>query len=97
MYKLKFHEGETKKKIISRSVEHQQENIKDNRSSSATTKHTMEWYARFDLLHPKTISIRNRYNDRKTRELLKIDMAVIKYRQDKALNRDHGNFVKTNA
>ena len=97
MYKLKFYDGETKKKIISRSIEHQQENIKDNRSSSATTKHTRECYARFDLLHPKTISIKNRYNDRKTRELLEIDMVVMKYRQDKALNRDHGNFVKTNA
>ena len=50
-----------------------------------------------DLLHPKTLSIKNRYYDREVRESLEIDMAVVKYGQEKVLNRDNGNFVKTNA
>ena len=49
----------------------------------------------FDWLHPKTFSIKNRYYDRKVRESLEIDMAVVKYGQSKVLNRDNGNFVET--
>ena len=41
--------------------------------------------------------MKNRSYDRKVRESLEIDMAVVWYRQDKELNRDNGNFVKTNA
>ena len=41
--------------------------------------------------------MKNRYYDRKVRESLEIDMAVVRYGQDKLLNRDSGNLVKTNA
>ena len=41
--------------------------------------------------------MKDRYYDRKVRESLKIHMAVVRYGQDKVLNRDNGNFVKTNA
>ena len=102
VYKLKWscgsvHNGVTKKKIIGRSIENQQESIKDNRSSSGATKHTKEHYDHFDWLHAKTLSMKNRYYDGKVRESLETDMTVVKYRQDKVLNRDSGNFVKTNA
>ena len=80
--------GETKKKVITRAIEHQQESIKGN---------WKECHGCFDWLHPKTLSIKNRYYDRKVRELLEIDMAVVKYGQEKVLNRDNGNFVKANA
>ena len=40
--------GETKKKIISRSIEYQQKSIKGNCSSSGTTEHTKEWHGHFD-------------------------------------------------
>ena len=33
----------------------------------------------------------------KLRESLEIDMVAVRYGQDKLLNRDNGNFVKTNA
>ena len=48
--------SETKKKIISRSIEHQQESIKGNWSSSGATEHTKECHGHFDWLHPKTLS-----------------------------------------
>ena len=86
-----------KKKIISRSIKHQQESTKGNWSSSGATEHTNECPGHFDWLHPKTLSMKNRYYDRKVRESLEIDMAVVRYGQDKVLNRDNGNFVKTNA
>ena len=47
-----------------------------------------------DWLHPKTLSIKNRYYDRKVRQSLEIDMAVVRYGKDKVLNRDNENFVK---
>ena len=70
VYELKFpcgsvYNGETKKKIISRSIEHQQESIKGNWSSSGATEHTKECYRHFDWLHTKTLSMKNRYYDRK--------------------------------
>ena len=41
--------------------------------------------------------MKNRYYDGKVGESLEIDMAKVRYRQDKVLNRGNGNFVKTNA
>ena len=101
VYELKcscepVYNGEIKKKIC-RSIEHQQESIKGNWTSSGATEHTSECHGHFDWLHPKTLSMKNRYYDRKVRESLEIDMAVVRYGQDKVLNRDNGNFVKTNA
>ena len=102
VYKLTFscgsvYNGEAKKKIISRSKEHQQESIKSNWSSSGATEHTMECHGNFDWLYPKTISIKNRYYDRKVIELLEIDMAVVRDGLDKVWNKDNGNFIQTNA
>ena len=51
----------------------------------------------FRLVTPQTLSMKNRYYDRKVRESLEIDMAVVKFEQDKVLNRGNGNFVRTNA
>ena len=67
MYELKcscgsVYNGETKKKIISRSIEHQQESIKGNWSSSGATEHTKEYLGYFDWLQLKTLSMKNRYN-----------------------------------
>ena len=41
--------------------------------------------------------MKNSYYDRKVREPLEIDMAVVRYGQYKVLNRDNGNFINTNA
>ena len=35
--------------------------------------------------------------DRNVRESLEIDMAVVKYGQEKVLNRDNRNFIQTNS
>ena len=82
---------ETKKKIISRSIEHQQERIKGNWSYSGATEHAKECHGHF----PKTLFMESRYYNRKVREPLEIDMAVVRYEQDKVLNREDRNVVKT--
>ena len=83
VYELKclcgsVYNGETKKKIISRSIEHQQGSIKGNWSSFGATERTKECHGNSDWLYPKTLSMKNRYYDRKVRESLEIDMAVVK-------------------
>ena len=47
-----------------------------------------EYHGYFELLQPKTLSMKNRNYDRKVRGSLEIDMAVVRYEQDKLLNRD---------
>ena len=89
--------SETKKKLISRSIEQQQGSIRGNWSSSGATKHTKERQDPLDWLHSKTLSIKYRHYDRKVRESFEIDLALVRYEQDKVLNRDNENFVKTNA
>ena len=49
---------ETKKKVITRSIEHQQESIKGNWISCGATEHTKECHGCFEWLHPKTLSIK---------------------------------------
>ena len=73
----------TKKKIINRSIEPQQE-------------HTKKCHGHCDWLQCKTLSIKNSYYDRKASESLEIDMAAVSYGQDKVLNRDNRNTVTTN-
>ena len=58
VYKLKcscgsVYNGETKKKIISRSIEHQQESIKGNWSSSGATEYTKGMPRTFPLVAPQ--------------------------------------------
>ena len=38
--------------------------------------------------------MKNRYQGRKVRESLEIDMVVVRYGQEKVLNKDKGNSVK---
>ena len=68
VYELKWscgsvYNGERKKKIISRLIEHQQESIKGNWPSSGATEHAKECHGHFDWLYPKTLSMKTRYYD----------------------------------
>ena len=78
-------------------MEYQQESIKGNWPFSRPTEHTKECHGRFDWLNPKTFSLKDRCYSRKVRESLDIYIATIQCYQDKVLNRDNENVVKTNA
>ena len=103
MYELKSscgstYNGETKKKIISRPIEHQQESIKGNWSSFGATESTQECCGRFEWLRPQNLSIKNRcYKIENKEELLEIDMVETRFGKYKVLSRDNENFFKTNA
>ena len=78
--------GETKKEIISRSIEHQQKSIKGHPLEQPNTQKNPT--AVSTGYTPKTLSMKNSYYDRKVRESLEIDMVVFRYGQDEVLNRD---------
>ena len=87
--------GETKKKILRKTIEHQQGSFKGKWDNSGATEHTLTYHGQFNCIHPKTIARQNDYRKIKIQEALEIKKA--KYNiKIKVLNRDEGNLVKTN-
>ena len=80
--------------MISRTIELQQDSIKGKWESSGATEHCLEYHGQFNWLHPKT-SREARYKSRKITESPEIIRS--KCNSSKLnINRDDGNFVKTN-
>ena len=86
--------GETKKKVITRTIEHQQDSFNGKWESSGATEHCLECHGQFNWINPKTLSTEQQYHRRKIRESLEIKKAKTNKRR-KVLNRDEGNLVKT--
>ena len=86
--------GESKNKILTRSIEHQQNSMKGNWEKSGATEHCLKCHGQFNWLHYSTIKVEPKYYDRKIREALEINNA--KCSSKNILNRDDGNIVKTN-
>ena len=87
--------GETKKKILTMTIGHQQDSFKGKWDNSGATEHSLTCHRQFNWIHPKTIARENDYRKRKIREALEIKKA--KYNKKiKVLNRDEGNLVRTN-
>ncbi|XP_065667606.1 uncharacterized protein LOC136087910 [Hydra vulgaris] len=90
--------GETKKKVISRCIEHQKNSLKEKWSGSGATEHSKTCHGKFDWLHPKTLSVAPEYRTRKIRESLEISKARVRQELrngDVVLNRDDGDNVTT--
>ena len=87
--------GETKKKILTRTIEHQQDSFKGKWDNSGATEYTLTCYGQFNWIHPKTIATEKDYRKRKIRRALEIKKA--KFNKKKIiLNRDKGNLVQSN-
>ena len=86
--------GDTKNKVITKTIEHQQDSFNGKWESSCATGHCLECHRQFNWIKPKTLSTEQQYHRRKIRESLEIKKA--KNEQRKVLNRDEGNLVKTN-
>ena len=87
--------GETKKKILTRTIEHQQDSFKGKWDNFGATEHSLTCHWQFNWIHPKTTARENDHRRRKIREALEINKA--KYnKKKKVLNRDQGNIVRTN-
>ena len=87
--------GETKKKVITRTIEHQVDSFKGKWENSDATEHCLECHGQFSWINPKTLSTEQQYHRQKIRESLEIKKAKTNKRR-KVLNRDEGNLVKTN-
>ena len=88
--------GETKKKVITRTIEHQQDRLNGKWESSGATEHCVECHGQLNWINSKTLSTEHQYHRRKIRESLEIKKAKTNKRR-KVLNCDEGNLVKTNA
>ena len=85
--------GETKKKILTRTIEHQQDSFKRKWDNSGAAEHSLTCQGQFNWIHPKSVATENDYRRRKIREDLEIKKA--RYNKIKVLNRDEGNLVRT--
>ena len=65
--------GESKKKLLTRCIEHQQDSIKGNWESSSATEHTKVCHGQFNWIHPRTIAVMPSMHKRRVREALEIN------------------------
>ena len=48
--------GETKKRVLTRSIEHQEDRMAGKWEASGATEHSKVCHGQFDWLHPKTLA-----------------------------------------
>ena len=60
--------GETKKKVITRTIEHQQNSFNGKWESSGTIEHSLDFHGQFNWINPKTLSTEQQYHRQKIRE-----------------------------
>ena len=93
--------GESKKRVLTRCIEHQQDSISRKWESSGATEHTChECHGQFNWLHPKTVRISPYMYERKIHEVLEINKLKTITEKDKTftvLNRDNGDYITTNS
>ena len=87
--------GENKKKVITRTIEHQQDSFNGKWESSGATEHCLECHGQFNWINLKTLSTEQQYHRWKIWEPLEIKKAKANKRR-KVLNGNEGNLVKTN-
>ena len=87
--------GETKKKILSRVIEHQQHSLKRIWESSGATEHTLECHGNFKWFYSKTIARETNCRQIKIRETLETIKATLDEKM-KLLNSDEGNLASRN-
>ena len=92
--------GETKKRVLTQSIEHQEDSMTGKWEASGATEHSKDCHGRFNWLHPKTLAKLSNIHERKIRKSLEINNLGTKAQYDKSikvLNRDRGNIVNTNS
>ena len=87
--------GGTKKNILTRTIEHQQDSFKGKWDNSGAAEHSLTCHGQFNWVHPKTIARENNYRRKKIREALEIKKAKCN-KKIKFLNRYEGNLVRIN-
>ena len=92
--------GETKKHVLTRSVEHQEGRMAEKWEALGATEDSKDFHGWFNWLHLKTLAKLSNILERKIRESLERNNLETKSEQEKSikvLNRDAGNIVNTNS
>ena len=90
-----MHIGKTKMKIITRTIEHQQDSFTGKLGSLDANKNCLECHGQFDSINPITLSTEQQYRRGKIRESFETEKAKRKNRR-RVLNHHEGNIVKRN-
>ena len=89
--------GEPKKRVFTRSFEHQEDSMKRIWEALGEAEHSKDCHGWFNWLHHKTLAKLPNIHERKIRESLEISDLEIKAEYDKTiimLNRDRQTFTK---
>ncbi len=78
-------------------LEHQQQAMRGNWSSSGATEHSKVCHGQFNWLSAATLCIESDFYTRKVRESLEIQCMKVGPLDADGVNRDAGNFVKSNS
>ena len=62
--------AETEKKVITRTIEHQQDSFNRKWESLGATEHCLECHGQFNWINPKTLSTEQQFHRQKMRESL---------------------------
>ena len=92
--------GESKKRVLTRCIEHQQDSISGKWESSGAAERTKECHGQFNWLHLKAIRISPYMCKRKICEALEINKLKTINEKDKTftvLNKDNDHYVTTNS
>ena len=92
--------GKSKTRVLTRGIEHQQDNMSGKWELSGATEHTKEFQGEFDLLHSKTVRFLPYMCERKTREVLEMNKLRTTNEKEKAFtisNRQNCDYVLTNS
>ena len=95
VYKLdctcgKSYVGETKKKILTRALQHQKDSFDGHWHKSGVTEHSKICHGRFNWLQPTTLQREDRYYPRKIAEALEIQCCRTGPNEVDGTNRDSG-------
>ena len=77
--------GETKKRLLTRSNEYQEDSMTGKTEASGGTELSKECHGRFNWLHPKTLAKLSNIHERKIRESLEINNLEAKAEYDKSI------------
>ena len=78
--------GETKKRVLTRSIEHQKDSMAEKWEVSRATEHSKQFHGRFNWLHPKTPAKLSNIHERKISEWLEINNLETKAEYDKSIS-----------
>ena len=84
--------GESKNRVLTRCIEHQQDSMSGKWESSGATEHTKECHGQFGWWHPKTVRISPYMHERKVRDALEKNKLRTINKKDKTFSSEWGHW-----